>query len=260
MCTVTIVPLGGETFRLACNRDESRRRPVAHPPRVRMCGMYRCVMPIDPVADGTWIGANERGLVLTLLNVNPGRGAGGVRPPGLQSRGTIIPRLLAAEDAPVVVETARRLDVTRFPPFRVVALDGTRVFEIRSDGARIDVREEERHCSRAVARGEGGARPFLFTSSGLGDHLVDGPRRALFTECFSRDEPPTALQDSFHRHGWPDRPDISVCMSRPDARTVSYTIVERMRDEIRLCYHPEAPDRPSTPMEVLLPIRLASAP
>jgi hypothetical protein len=60
---------------------------------------------------------------------------------------------------------------------------------------------------------------------------------------------PDPQQDRFHRHAWPDRPHLSVCMRRRAARTVSHTLVEVGRTRARLIYHPDAPDagvRPST--------------
>ncbi|MFG0251809.1 MAG: hypothetical protein ACF8NJ_02930, partial [Phycisphaerales bacterium JB038] len=78
MCTVTVIPLaasddGAGGYRMACNRDELRTRPEALPPVQRTYGDRRAWLPVDPVSDGTWIGLNEVGLALTLLNGNPVR-------------------------------------------------------------------------------------------------------------------------------------------------------------------------------------------
>ncbi len=45
-------------------------------------------------------------------------------------------------------------------------------------------------------------------------------------------------QDALHRHRWPDRAHLSICMSRPEARTVSITCVEIDADQVRLHYEP----------------------
>jgi hypothetical protein len=37
---------------------------------------------------------------------------------------------------------------------------------------------------------------------------------------------PAVAQDAFHHHQWPGRGELSVLMSRADARTVSITTVE----------------------------------
>jgi len=53
----------------------------------------------------------------------------------------------------------------------------------------------------------------MLTSSGLGDAVVDAPRRQLFERLVLRHERPWPLaQDRFHAHRWPSRPDISVHM------------------------------------------------
>ena len=75
MCTLTILPLGGASTRLAFNRDEQRTRPAALPPQVRQFGGRTALMPVDPVSDGTWLAVNDAGLVLALHNVNPPGGS-----------------------------------------------------------------------------------------------------------------------------------------------------------------------------------------
>jgi len=218
MCTVTIVPIsGGDAglaeappgFRMVCNRDELRTRPPAAPPRFVQAGTHRVVMPIDGEAGGTWIAANDAGLAATLLNLNlpdrtPQRRA--------RSRGAIIPTLMSCGDAEQAAAVARDLVAGDFEPFRLVIVDERAVFLARSDGNRLTVDRV----------GSPGVGPLLFTSSGLGDHHVEAPRRALFDELFAA--PPATwldMQQRFHRHRWPDRLPISVRMSRDDAKTVS---------------------------------------
>jgi len=48
----------------------------------------------------------------------------------------------------------------------------------------------------------------------------------LFDSMITDSEESAATQDRFHAHSWPDRPELSVLMSRADARTVSITAVE----------------------------------
>ncbi len=243
-------------FRLACNRDELRSRPAARPPERRVCGTRMALMPIDPVSDGTWIGVNEAGLAATLLNVNPHTR---VSPPGyeagftvtgasthgpatgLQSRGLIVPVLLSCGDALSAVKLARDLTITDFPPFRVVLADDRHVAELRSDGAALAISSEPQN-----------RQPRFFTSSGLGDHVVEGPRRELFNSTLSRAGDLLAAQQALHRHSWSDRTHLSVCMRRPDARTVSYTTVDVAPDAVTLTYHPGPPDEAQEPVTLSL--------
>jgi hypothetical protein len=241
MCTVTVVP-ARDTIRLACNRDELRSRPAALPPRIQQFGQHRAVLPVDPTAGGTWVAVNDAGLALALLNVNAKK-LPFAMPTAPQSRGKIIPALLQADTPLSAAFSALRLDPAQYAPFRLLLVNSREGVELRSDGTRI----------RLVWR-LGLTRPQLFTSSGLGDQAVEAPRRQLFSEFFGRPGDPLAQQDAFHRHRWPDRPHLSVCMERQDARTVSHTVVCLGQDRVTLTYHPDAPDRPAEAVALTLPI------
>lgn len=251
MCTVSIVPMrcepAGSGIRLACNRDESRQRPPARLPEIRLFNQRRAIMPVDPVSDGTWIGVNDAGLVMTLMNVYPapvdreGFAAWGGR---YASRGAIIPSLLHCESIDEAVSLAGRLDPLAYPSFRLVLLDGTRLAEVVARSERLEV------TPPALIAG-----PMMYASSGLGDERVISPRRELFDELLDDAADPAAAQDAFHRHRWPDRPHLSVCMSRPEARTVSLTVVEITPARCRLIYYPDSPDRAAEPAIQDLPVR-----
>ena len=241
MCTVTVVPVR-ETIRLACNRDELRSRPVALSPRIQQFGPRRALLPVDPTSGGTWVAGNDAGLVLALLNVN-GKKEPSATPAAPQSRGKIIPALLQADTPLSAAFSALTLDPAQYAPFRLLLVNRRGGVEVHSDGTRI----------RLVWR-IGLTSPQLFTSSGLGDQLVEGPRRQLFGEFFDRPEDRLAQQDAFHRYRWPDRPHLSVCMDRQDARTVSHTLVSLGPGRVTLSYHPDAPDRPAEAVTLTLPI------
>jgi hypothetical protein len=243
MCTVTVVP-ARETIRLACNRDELRSRPAALPPRIQQFGPHRAVLPIDPTSGGAWVAVNDAGLALALLNVNTKKRPSAT-PAAPQSRGKIIPALLQADTPLSAAFSALRLDPAQYAPFRLLLVNRRGGVELRSDGTRI----------RLVWR-LGLTRPQMFTSSGLGDQAVEGPRRQLFGEFFDRPGDPLGQQDAFHRHRWPDRPHLSVCMDRQDARTVSHTVACLGQDRVTLTYHPDAPDRPAEAVTLTLPIAI----
>jgi hypothetical protein len=213
MCTLTIVPLEPTGFRLAFNRDESRRRPRALAPAVSRRVERTCLHPIDPQGGGTWIGVNDTGLVAALLNVYPGPADALLAAPAPRaSRGEIVPRLLEA--ATLEQAAAFEPDPRRYPPFRVVLCHDGRIVDLTSDGSSITRRGPQRLIA-----------PELRTSSGLGDVSVEGPRRALFEKLLASVDS-VGAQDAFHRHSWIDRPDISVCMRRSEAATVSLSILD----------------------------------
>lgn len=220
MCTLSIIPTP-RGYRVACNRDESRGRPEAAPPRWRTLDAPRCraVWPTDTLAGGTWIGAAAHGLTLALLNASPGDAPAGE--PGratLLSRGLVIPAVISQPDAPSAARALERLALDRFAPFRLIAIDAGAP---RAPGSVIECRWDR----RAVTVRHHPAAAACFASSGLGDELVQC-RVALFHAMVSATDPTPEAQDLFHAHRWDDRPEVSVLMSRDEARTVSVTVVE----------------------------------
>lgn len=166
---------------------------------------------MDMEAGGTWIGASDSGLCLCLLNLNPEPPPAPVR--GAHSRGLVIPELIDSADPRRALERLSGMELERFPPFRLVAIGPEPgVAEARWDRAGLKV------------TWHGGA-PICFVSSGLGDDLVL-PRLDLFEELVVAPGPAPERQDEFHRHRWPERPEISVLMSREDARTVSVVTLD----------------------------------
>lgn len=252
MCTVTVVPVR-RSARLACNRDEQHSRPGALPPRIVAFGQRRAVLPVDPTSGGTWVAANDAGLALALINVNlaPGRGRDCTpqRPAAQQSRGAIISSLLACGALARVITRAQTLDATAYAPFRLVLASREELAELRSDRRRV-----------WLVRRTSLTEPHLFTSSGLGDHLVEGPRRRLFAECYRGAADWPSCQDAYHRHRWPERPHLSVSMCRADARTVSHTVVSLGPDRVTLTYQPDLPDQRFESVSVTLPLAAGGMP
>ena len=225
MCTVSVITLPG-LLRLVANRDERRTRPTALPPSLTRAGNLRALAPTDPVSQGTWIACNEIGLALALLNVNPADAAGRVPP---RSRGGIIPGLIHSRSLDEVAALAAAIDREDTSPFRLVAVQaGTGEILVvpptAGDVGRLSLSE-----------------PQMFTSSGLGDAQVEGPRRQLFEHMVIPSGPGKlrARQDGFHAHRWRDRLEVSVHMSRAEAWTVSRTVVEIDDERVVMSYAAE---------------------
>lgn len=229
MCTLTLLrephrtdTAGrGPLWRLVFNRDEQRRRPEALPPAEQLCGSVRTLYPVDPQGGGTWIAATEHGVVFAVLNgADPAPGA--ADPRALGSRGEIIPALVTAavrRAGDVPVET---IESGRYRPFHLVIADDAAIIEVSSDG---------RTLRRTVARTD----PWLMrTSSSFASDAVCDRRQGRFDAVAT---PVSALdQDAFHAQTEPDRPAFGVAMSRPDACTVSTTVVDVFAGVIRMTY------------------------
>lgn len=242
MCTVSVIPCREpSTVRLACNRDEQVYRAEALPPAILRLGGRRVIFPVDPVSGGTWIAATDSGLAMALLNVNDGAAARRSRTP--TSRGVIIPSLATAGSLAVAVLKAVQIEARQFLPFRVVIADRNQLAEIASDGLRMRV-----VCLAPLSG------PMLFTSSALGDALVDVPRRRLFEHFLWQGANGPCQQEAFHRHHWPSQSHLSVCMERPDARTVSYTAVTLLSDQIQMDYRPNRPNQCAEKHVIILPL------
>jgi hypothetical protein len=228
MCTVSVIRLDRlePVVRLVCSRDERCNRAAAVPPRQLFFGDRRAVMPVDPVSGGTWIAVNDAGLVMTLLNHHPPSSQGRY-PPEPVSRGRIIPSLLHHKNLHDALEEALAIPPGEHQPFRLLMLDAASCCQITSNG----------HLLR-TSRWPLCRRPLMWSSSSLGDHLVEQPRRGLFQEMVRPDSASVASQDAFHAHIWPGREHLSVRMSRQDARTVSLTTIELGLRTARMRYVP----------------------
>lgn len=226
MCTVSAIRYivrgsKADALRVKCNRDESLNRPIAHPPAVRRLGSMRAILPIDPQSGGTWIGTNDAGIVAVLLNVSDGSQSRA----GPRSRGEIVPRILRASSLERATQAVLSLNPQDYAPFRLLILTRDDEGCFVSNGGRLH-REA----------GAGGRRTVMRTSSGLGDSLVAGPRSTLFQSIVCTQSPTPAQQDCFHHHAWPDHGELSVVMSRADARTVSITTVTVSEQGVRMQY------------------------
>lgn len=225
MCTISILTLehpgrpGPAGFRVVCNRDEHRERSQATAPRWHTLSTGgRAVWPTDTHAGGTWIAAAEHGLVLAVLNHYPNPPVNVVGLRGLASRGLMIPELISEPTAEAVAARVRDNDLDKYAPFRLLAID--------SAGAGGVVRAAEVRWNRTdLSVSWQAGRALCFVSSGLGDARA-APRLPLFREMVADGGATPERQDEFHRHTWPDRPEVSVMMSRTEARTVSVTRLE----------------------------------
>jgi hypothetical protein len=185
---------------------------------VDRAGRRLAAFPVDPVGGGTWIGVNDAGGVVAVLSRTAG--ASPPRTPEIpattrRSRGLIVRALLVCDSAAHVVEACMEIDAASFAPFRIVAVDRAAVGVVTSDGVSM-------HPDVSAISG-----PAVFTSSSLGDALVEGPRRRLFERLVLRaEDAPLDAQARYHRHQWRSKPHLSVCMAREDAATVSRTTVD----------------------------------
>lgn len=133
MCTVLfgwrVWP--GVDVLLAANRDERLDRP-AEPPRGRLVAGTRVFCPLDQEAGGSWLGVNERGLVVALTNRYGGASDGARR-----SRGGIVMAALQAASASAAADALRATQASDYSGFHCLVADGDTGWLVRSDGASV---------------------------------------------------------------------------------------------------------------------------
>lgn len=219
---------------MLCNRDEQHTRAPGKSPetiQLQEAGSdhtLQALAPSDPSGGGTWVGVNEHGVAATLLNLNlqdaPAKQA------HHQSRGLLVLEALKHTSASTAASWLKQNTAPKNTlPFRLVIADQNGVHLIHSDGQSL--------THEAVGSI---TKRYFFTSSGLGDHLAQGPREKLFHEHFDEleDEAAYKEQAAFHHHQWADQPHISIDTMRDDARTVSRTAVTVCPKQIEIAYTP----------------------
>jgi hypothetical protein len=186
------------------------------------------------VSGGTWIGVNDDGLVVALLNRTVAANKPRVSP---HSRGSIVPALLACPSIGRALKASDAMDHSRFEAFRLVMVHRSTVAIVTADEARSSAEQFPLE------------RPVMFTSSSLGDAIVETPRRRLFEELVLAGDDWLRGQFRFHRHQWAGRLELSVQMSRPGACTVSRTTIDVTSRRIDLQYeslaNPVSTQRPA---------------
>ena len=117
MCTISFIP-NLQGFYLGVNRDESLRRPAALPPETHRTG-NRCSIYPSELSGGTWIGVNDLGLALALINWHPVPTRQENR---VVSRGVVVRTLLTADNIGQSYCALDALPLRQMPPFRVFAI------------------------------------------------------------------------------------------------------------------------------------------
>lgn len=226
MCTVSFLP-SSRGFFLAMNRDEKKSRVQALPPRLRRAGSCRCLYPSEP-GGGSWVGVNDRGLTLALINWYEKPQAARA---GSLSRGVVIPHLLCAEDLEAAAALLSELPLKRIKPFRLIAISASQeaIREWRWDG-------------KALKTQKPGWRRRHWFSSGFDENLANRKRRgAVNAKAGATSAGTPAWLRQLHRSHHPARGAFSICMHRDDAETVSYTEIATTGRQAKMRYAPGAP-------------------
>jgi hypothetical protein len=227
MCTVSWLRQA-EGYELLCNRDERHTRKAASGPRISKRNEISYIAPVDGDHGGSWIGVNEFGLTLCLLN----RYSDPAREPSQRypSRGLLLTDLLDRSQNHLVPVRIKDFQLDRFRPFSMLALS--------SDEPAILINWTGRDC---IVENNAEAQMPL-TSSSLSNPTPIETRRNHFQEMTrERERVDAELLHQFHTSHVPERGPYSVCMHRDDAATVSLSGVTVTGDSIGFIYQPGSP-------------------
>lgn len=227
MCTVSWLH-EDSGYQLFCNRDERHTRQRAAPPQLQQRAGVTFIAPVDGDHGGSWIGVNEFGLSLCLLNRYQDETARPLQTP--VSRGLLLTELMDSDSPAQVSCRIKQHDLTRFQPFTLLALaPGTPALIVHWTG-------------RELLNGRSAEAQMPLTSSSYETARVIESRQQQFAELTQQAGQITAdLLLNFHRSHAPERGPFSVCLHRADAATVSFSHISVAGGAIRFDYHSAAP-------------------
>lgn len=228
MCTVTWHHQG-DRYDVLFNRDEARTRVAAEAPAVRHWHDHACLAPVDGQAGGTWMGVSELGVALAILNYYHARPPS---PPAAPvSRGLLVRDLLSSGDLREVEKRLHACELQRYAPFILFGFQPDRpVKSWRWDGAGLRL-------------GKPGDRDQPVVTSAVRTEEARRARQAVFRDlgCADRKKRSVDRLLRFHASRVPEHGPLSVCMSRDDAHTVSFSRVQVGPDRVAFHYVPVAP-------------------
>lgn len=138
MCTVLFIP-DHEKVTMVSLRDESPVRTAANNPRFFTEENITSIFPEDPSGGGTWVGANDKGSIIILLN---GGFVGHKKQDYYaRSRGQIVREMLTVSDP---VNHWMRLDLSGIEPHTLVVWQFKQLFELVWDGSKTHMSTKEK--------------------------------------------------------------------------------------------------------------------
>ena len=225
MCTVTFIARRNG-YALGMNRDEKLTRITGLPPRLTHLKGRAILAPSEP-GGGTWIGVNDTGATLALINWYSitSRVVGQT-----VSRGQVV-KLALPSDSPALVEaTLNEFPLARVNPFRLIGV-------FPSDKAVVEWRWNLQRLERRDHRW----RANNWISSGFDEPGAQRTRGKVFAEALRQTSAgSTDWLRRLHRSHRPECGPYSTCMHRGDAATVSYSEITVTRRTAKLRYTPGA--------------------
>jgi hypothetical protein len=225
MCTVTWLR-NANGYTLLCNRDERNTRRRASGPQVNEQRNVKYVAPVDGDHGGSWIGVNEFGLSLCLLN----------RYGDIQideqkdyvSRGLLLLDLVDSRSIKSLTDRIGDFRLSNFRPFTLLGV------------ARESPATLFQWTGTSLSIIEDAEQMVPLTSTSAREPGIAVERSRQF-ELLKADDLTEKKLDEFHRSHLPERSAYSVCMHREEASTVSLSQVRVLNGEIEFTYEAGSP-------------------
>ncbi len=214
MCTVVYLPSENGVC-LASLRDENPARPKANKPAFVQNENVPFLSPTDPEAGGTWIGVNELGSVIVLLNggfVNHEK-----RNLYRKSRGLIVAELLATE-MPVIEWSM--MDMEEIEHYTLVVFTEGNLFQLVWDG----------HQKHRIMLDN--SKPHLWSSSTLYSEEAKATRSMVFEKWLATNPPFTKLSLLCFFRSINDGENGFLINRNEAVKTLSYSFIEMQQDTV----------------------------
>lgn len=225
MCSVTYLQQPGRSL-LTMNRDERHERAAERPPEVvsGVSAELAIVCPFDGETQGTWIAANELGLMACILNgyrdLDRQARVGGERH---RSRGGIVPMLLRRGGFAEAIAWLRNdFSPAGYPSFTLVVADGAKVVTARWEG----------EGELTLEWSEAGPAMFWTSSSWRAEEVLSWRERE-FEKWLGRGAPSAGELPEIHLLQPSGMAEWSPLMHRSYSATRSITQIARV-DEARI--------------------------
>lgn len=208
MCTVVFIP-GGDRCFFASLRDESPTRPRSSKPGIRKVSGTEILSPVDAMAGGSWLGVNENGHTIVLLNggFSNHERRGSYR----KSRGLIVTELLS-KSSPVASWNLMAMD--NIEPYTLVVFESGNLFQLVWDG-------EEKHATQLNKN-----LPYIWSSTTLYDHRARKQRGELFQQWIATNTPVSGQQLLCFFTSFKDGVNGFLINRDEQIRTLSFTFIE----------------------------------
>jgi hypothetical protein len=228
MCTLSFIPKSNG-YLLGMNRDEKIARGHGSPPYVRRLSSKDVLFPSEENG-GAWIGTNQYGIALALLNWNIPY----LRQRARRSRGLIIPELLSSTNSAEINRGLTSYEVRECAPFRLVGV-------IPNERTLLQLSWDGGHISRKTSSWQ--VRHWF--SSSASDARAEQLRGGVCSRSSDDTNAGSAAWlRQLHRSHENGPGPFSLCVHREGVETLSYTEISCTQDHVSMVHTIGSPCNP----------------